>query len=226
MEACVLPDRRLYDGQGWYFKARESYFCQLLEGLQGRVLDVGCGSGMVGRILQKHEVWGIDTDPQALVKAGKHMLVKQCSADDLLFPPEYFDAVTCFDVLEHLKDEEAALHEFRRVLKPQGKLFITVPLEQKLWSEHDKACGHFRRYELPELIKKLNENGFTVLKTRKFMALPRILAPYIKNRSNLLKNIPLVDLLLLYWFKIEELARNIIPLPGLTGVIVARKGCF
>lgn len=222
MATFALQNRELFEGTGWYFKAREIYIKNLLKEVQGRVLDVGCGAGMVGRILERQEVWGVDEDPVAVSKACHYMVATRSSAEKLVFSNNHFDAVTAFDVLEHLQDDDKSLEEIRRVLKPGGKLIMTVPLHPSFWSDHDVECGHYRRYDEKLMENKLKETGFIILKQTRYMALGKILSQYIKHRK--VSYNPLVDFILLNWVQLEEYVRRFFPgLPGLTGVFIAKK---
>jgi SAM-dependent methyltransferase len=80
----------------------------------------------------------------------------------LPFCDDSFDAVTMLDVLEHLSDDRLALAEVWRVLRPGGALVMSVPAYQKLWSAHDEALHHFRRYEYRGLRRVLHQAGFAV----------------------------------------------------------------
>jgi SAM-dependent methyltransferase len=71
--------------------------------------------------------------------------------------------VNC-DVLEHVRDDVSALKEMLRVLKPGGILVATIPAHPFLWSEHDEALAHFRRYTRKEIISKLQEAGYHIEK--------------------------------------------------------------
>jgi SAM-dependent methyltransferase len=62
-----------------------------------------------------------------------------------------FDLALALDVLEHLDDDAAALAEAVRLLRPAGRLLVTVPAGPALWSEHDEALGHRRRYRRADL---------------------------------------------------------------------------
>jgi SAM-dependent methyltransferase len=64
------------------------------------------------------------------------------------------------DVLEHLADDRSALSEVHRALSSDGFLLATVPAHPFLWSPHDEAFHHERRYRRPELIEKLLDAGF------------------------------------------------------------------
>jgi SAM-dependent methyltransferase len=71
--------------------------------------------------------------------------------DSLDFPDERFDVVVSCDVIEHIEAHEQAMGEMARVLKPGGILVLTVPAHRWLWTAHDEALDHVRRYETAEL---------------------------------------------------------------------------
>ena len=148
-------------GDGWYFRARKRFISCFLAGVRhgSRVLDVGCGNGMVYRVLSDCEVKGVDPLPES---PG----VVRGTAEELPFAEGAFDVVTCFDVLEHVKDHGKAIAEIRRVLKPEGVAYFTVPLYPWLWSKHDEKLGHVRRYRPDELQKLLSMNGFIFMEKR------------------------------------------------------------
>ena len=76
-----------------------------------------------------------------------------------------FDWVLALDVLEHLKDDAGALAEAARLLKPGGRLVLTVPAWPGLWSEHDVALGHHRRYRRADLVRRVRSAGLEVERT-------------------------------------------------------------
>ena len=73
------------------------------------------------------------------------------------------DVVVALDVLEHLDDDRRALGEILRVLRPGGVLLTTVPAYPFLWSSHDEALGHRRRYRRAELRERVSSAGFEVM---------------------------------------------------------------
>lgn len=98
-----------------------------------RVLDVGCAAGEFGRALKTLypvEVVGIEMDAQASEMA-RHVLdrvvVGNVEEIELPFPDDYFDCITCADVLEHLVDPWAALRKLKRVLVPGGAFVVSLP---------------------------------------------------------------------------------------------------
>jgi SAM-dependent methyltransferase len=86
------------------------------------------------------------------------------SANALPFPDEYLDTILLLEVLEHLVDDHAAVREMRRVLRPGGRLVVSVPVPPGEVNP-DSAWGHKREgYELSEIVSLLTTNGFEVEK--------------------------------------------------------------
>lgn len=97
-----------------------------------RLLDVGCGDGAFAVLVKNkyQEVYGVDISAEALQRAkGKGIEVFQINlnSEPLPFEPDYFDTVTCLDVVEHVFDPRVLIKEIYRVLKPGGEGFITFP---------------------------------------------------------------------------------------------------
>lgn len=123
------------------------------------ILDLGCGTGAMS---QKLKPWGTvisaDYSPLALAFSRKRNLSMLCASDAMRLPfrDNSFDLVVAMDILEHLKDDSAALCEVHRVLKPGGRIIATVPAYQSLWSGHDVALMHFRRYVAREVKERFS----------------------------------------------------------------------
>jgi len=133
-----------------------------------RILDMGCGTGgMLERLHPMGEAWGIDVEPLALAFCRERLpdlRVALASATALPFPANVFDTVVALDVLEHIEDHEAATREVFRVLRPGGTFIVTVPAYRFLWSRHDEALMHRRRYTATEMRTLLTGAGFAVPK--------------------------------------------------------------
>lgn len=131
--------------------------------LRLKILNIGCGTGGTIPLLQQFgKVVNVDNSPQVTKYLKQNGIKDVVLVDGLKLPfnNNDFDIVVSFDVLEHIKEEDAALKEWQRVLKPGGSLFITVPAYQWLWSEHDVGLHHFRRYTKKRLHHRVTENGF------------------------------------------------------------------
>jgi SAM-dependent methyltransferase len=129
------------------------------------ILDAGCGTGLMLQELRPlGTAEGVDISDEALQFCRKRGLDNVRNADllDLPFAAEHFDVVTALDVLEHLDDDTGALQEFRRVLKPGGRIFIFAPAHRWLWSLQDEVSHHKRRYVARTLREAVASAGLDV----------------------------------------------------------------
>jgi SAM-dependent methyltransferase len=131
------------------------------------VLDAGCGSGGTTVWLSRWgRVWGVDLAPEALRLARRRGLPRllRASIEALPFPDSSFDLLTSFDVLYHLRvgDDQRALDEFQRVLRPGGLAIVRVPAYDWLRGAHDRAVHTRHRYSRDELAGKLRRAGFRI----------------------------------------------------------------
>lgn len=170
MQDELIKSEKDLDESYWWFVGRRMVIDAVLRrfGKPSRLaVDVGCGSGRNMELLAHHAhvVMGVDRSPAALELAAAHGF-QTANADGQAIPLAdcSVDLLSALDVLEHLDDDMRALAEFHRVLRPDGLLLITVPAYRFLWSEHDEALMHRRRYIASELHAKLTRSGFQVLK--------------------------------------------------------------
>ncbi len=128
------------------------------------ILDAGCGTGgMIPHLQSYGSVVGADLSGEALAFARRRQeghLVKS-SLPNLPFSSGAFDLVTSFDVIYHqaVADDEVALREMARVLRPGGTLLMRVPAHDRLRSRHDIAVHTRHRYGKRELEDKLERAG-------------------------------------------------------------------
>lgn len=130
-----------------------------------KILDVGSGTGENLKFLSQFgETIGIDNSERAVEFSKKRGLnnLKIGEAENLPFADNSFELVTMLDLLEHISNDSRALKEANRTLKPKGHLLVTVPAYPSLWSEHDEALNHKRRYSKRELTKKIEQEGFLI----------------------------------------------------------------
>lgn len=128
----------------------ESYLRKQARGKKDlRILNVGCGTGGTIATLERYgTVDNVDASDEAVTRMQQlgYQRVRKIDGAELPYPEKTYDIVGAFDVLEHIRDDAAALSEWRRVLKDDGSILLTVPAYQWLWSGHDVAVHHFRRY--------------------------------------------------------------------------------
>lgn len=119
-----------------------------------RILNIGAGTGDDLKDLVKFgKIYVIDIDCKALAVIDNNFCFEKKIADacNLPYDDNFFDIVVSFDVFEHIKNDKKAVSEVYRVLKNGGALVFTVPAFQILFSSHDKALEHQRRYSKKEL---------------------------------------------------------------------------
>ena len=154
----------------WWFRGRRALLWALLSRAGGvrppaRVLDAGCGSGRnMVEFARLGDVQGVDPAPEALAAARDRGLTSltRASLDALPFDDASFDILFATDVLEHVDDDGAALRELRRVAAPGALLLLTVPAHPRLWSAHDEALEHRRRYRRGDLLSRVRGAGWRV----------------------------------------------------------------
>ncbi len=130
----------------------------------GRILDIGSGTAPVSPDLARTVVADLSAEAMKNVSAATKVVT---SVTAMSFDAASFDCVICSEVLEHVPDDQKAVEELRRVLKPGGVLIVTVPYQQRFWAEDDEYVGHIRRYDSGELEQKLQSCGFQTIKTYK-----------------------------------------------------------
>jgi SAM-dependent methyltransferase len=130
-----------------------------------RILDVGCGTGGNRSVLEEFgEVWGVDSAVSAVSFARDRgwPRVLLGSATDLPIPDATFDLVTALGVIEHVPDDERMLSELLRVVRPGGHMLLMTSAHPWLWSVHDDAVHHQRRYRKFEFGDRIRGAGWVI----------------------------------------------------------------
>ncbi|WP_405593608.1 class I SAM-dependent methyltransferase [Streptomyces sp. NBC_01092] len=175
------------ESRHWWFQGRRRIVAGLLrDHLDDRrparpgglnILDVGSGTGeMVEMLREFGTVTALDSSPHAIdylrQRLPEGVSARHGSIPEDLPRDETFDLVTAFDVVEHLEDDLGALRAFRQVLPTGGRMALTVPAHQMLWSHHDVYAGHFRRYSRARLSDLVHRaGGFQVERLAHFNSL-------------------------------------------------------
>jgi SAM-dependent methyltransferase len=184
-------------------------------------------------------VIGVDFSPLALGCCARRDLTRVCRgrAEAIPLRDGCADAIVATDILEHLDDDAGALAEFYRVLKPGGHAVITVPAYRFLWSEHDEALMHRRRYVARELTARAVGAGFRPTLSRYALcflfplALGRLLKPKAPTgrppEAQIKPLPPWLNAALVRFQRLETRLLRRVRLPwGLSVVAVLRKPVF
>jgi SAM-dependent methyltransferase len=194
MERAVFDRMAELDQEHWWFLARRRILDQVIARIvrppeAARVLEVGCGTGhnlaMLSRF-GKVEACELDKCARALARKRLGKRVKDARLPDLsMFERNAFDMVALLDVLEHVPDDIGSLRAIHRRLKPGGALVLTVPANPWMWSAHDVAHHHFRRYTRAGLSRLFMQAGFEVQLLSYFNSLlfPPIAAARLLNEA-------------------------------------------
>jgi SAM-dependent methyltransferase len=183
MDETMMKATLAVDEHHWWYRGRRrvirAELGRLVLPAGARVLDAGCGSGrtMVELADYGDEVSGVELNAEAAELArGRGVGEVQIGRlEELPWDDGTFDLVTCLDVIEHIADDVAALVELRRVARSGGWLLVTVPAYQALWSRHDEANHHYRRYSRSALRAAARSAGWQIARVSSFNSL--LLAP-------------------------------------------------
>lgn len=167
MERVVYDRMAELDERHWWYRARRQVLASLIERTislpkEAHILEVGCGTGHNLQMLEKFgTVDGIEIDAAARAVAERRF-GRPISSSPL---PELkgikrrsYDLVAALDVVEHIDDDEATIAALASCIKPGGKLLVTVPAHQWMWSTHDELNHHKRRYSKSGLRALIEES--------------------------------------------------------------------
>lgn len=180
MDRAVFDNMARIDADHWWFVARRRIIAALIEKVVrpkpgARILEVGCGTGSNIDLLRRYgRVDALEPDEPARALASERTGVEVKGGllpGGVKLEDGRYDLIALFDVLEHIPDDKGALAELARKLAPGGRLLLTVPAMPWLWSAHDVAHHHQRRYRKKQLIALLDEAGFRPLHVSHFNTL-------------------------------------------------------
>ena len=195
-------------------------------GKSEKVLEIGAGTGYTARALQNDGYLDLSVgEPQVsgLRYAKQYGLRKLCQFDLRSAPfRDPFNAVALFDVLEHLPEDELALRNIHGLLRPRGRVLLTVPAHRWLWSRIDELSGHYRRYDRRRLSSVLKSAGFEILECRYFFI---ALVPGLLVRALLSRRATSHSIEARFGLSMSRLGRTILRLASGPGDIVLFPLC-
>ena len=170
MDRAVYDRMAEIDGEHWWFTARRAILTALIGRLglpaNPRILEVGAGTGSnLGMLKGFGRVDAIEPDDAARALASERsgLAVKGgLLPDGVTLEDGAYDLIVLLDVLEHIPDDKGTLVALKPKLAPRGRLVVTVPAMPWLWSAHDVAHHHQRRYTASGLEGVFRASGFKV----------------------------------------------------------------
>lgn len=177
MEGTEVRKLTELEDRHWWYRERRHLLDKAVDGLvPGDALDIGAAGGGNTRVLLRRgwRAAALEYGAEgAQVCHERGIDVLRADATKLPLAPASLDLVVAFDVLEHIEDDKSAAAAVFDALRPGGTFLVAVPCDPKLWSEHDVAVDHVRRYTRPELVGLLEGAGFTLESVKSWMVLLR-----------------------------------------------------
>ncbi len=234
--------KSLYDNEmkSWWYRVRRNFILKIIKKYTKisslNILDVGCGTGaLMIELSHFGNISGIDIAQTAIdfCKTRGISDVKVGNALDIPYSDNSFDVVLALDVLEHIKEDELAIKELKRVLKPNGILITFVPAFMILWGITDTISEHYRRYTRKDFKKKILSSGLDIVIISYFnffLFIPILIVRKIVNLFNIkVKNEnnmtpEPINTILYFIFSIELFVLNYINLPfGVSLFCISKK---
>jgi ubiquinone/menaquinone biosynthesis C-methylase UbiE len=193
METFILVRQDENDNDNWWIEGRkllfESQICAQVFGDKSKALEIGPGTGSNLGAFENNgysEIYISDVDVAPLTYCiGKgYKSATIADASKLPYRDETFTSILAGDVLEHVPNDLAASFEIFRVLVTGSEAILTVPAFMILWSQHDDAAGHKRRYTILEFRDLLESAGFEILELYYFnwiLFLPTLIIKKLLN---------------------------------------------
>lgn len=220
----------------WWWRVREQILfrkvTRLLAGLHdARILDVGCGAGLLFDALGAFgHVQGIESDPIAVAQSGRWR--SRIHLGELAtFPADGpYDLILMLDVLEHLRQPEVLLRQSVALLAPGGAIVITVPAFDWLWTAHDDLNQHVKRYTAAQVARLVQTSGLEILEKRylfQSLILPKLFIRAKEALSASAASNPrtpprLVNRVLAAWFRCEHAVAGWLPF-GTSVIVISRR---
>ena len=188
MESTEVRKLAALEDTHWWYRERRHLLAKALAGVTpGRALDIGAAGGGNTRVLRDLG-WtpvAMEYGPDgAEVAHERGLAAVRADARYLPLADGSLTLVVAFDILEHIEEDDLAVAEIRRVLRPDGTLLIAVPADPRLWSDHDVAVDHVRRYTRESLSEVLQRGGFEIARMTSWNVLLRPVVAMRRKKSS------------------------------------------
>lgn len=231
MDSAEITRLAALEDRHWWYAARRTLLKRELGGLPagGPALDIGAAGGGNTRVLRQlgWQAWAVEySETGSTIARSRGLGVVRADAQKLPFRDASARAAIAFDVIEHIDDDAAAVGELHRVLAPGSTLLIAVPADPDLWSAHDVAVGHKRRYTRETLTKVVEGAGFAIdeLWSWNVLLKPVVRLKRKSSSDSDLEHVPLpLNLALGAVITAEQWIRPLRDRPGVSLVLRARR---
>ena len=157
----------------WWWRVRERILLDRIRELVGdraphaRMLDIGCGAGLFFDALEQFgHVEGIESDRIAAEQGGRWRPRIHIGELGTFAADARYDVILALDVVEHVPDPETMLRQAARFLAPGGRMVLTTPAFDWLWTSHDRLNHHVKRYTAGEMRDLVRRAGLVPIDTR------------------------------------------------------------
>ncbi|MFC4057835.1 class I SAM-dependent methyltransferase [Planomonospora corallina] len=167
MDASDIQVTTAVEDRHWWYRERRAILARQLRrlGRPGRAVDVGAAGGGNTRVLVEKgwDALAVDYSETGVeIARARGLNAIRADARDLPLDSGVCDLAVAFDMLEHIDEDHLAAAEIARVLRSGGTALIAVPCDMALWSAHDEASGHYRRYDRRTLTELMEKAGLVV----------------------------------------------------------------
>lgn len=220
----------------WWWRTREKIvvdtirkYTSKLGNKSIRILDVGCGDGLSFDVFSSFgECFGLETDSNLISESNPHRTrISTNPLSDHYPDSSSYDLVTALDVIEHVEDDTSFARNCMRILKPGGRLILTVPAFMTLWDQHDVINHHWRRYTRGSIRRLFEDSGLIIECRYLFPSLffPKFIVAKINRiRSKKMAQTALpgtiVSRIMIWLLSMEHRMNSLIRLPWGTSVML------